>query len=70
MKFLVLLLILAACYQIDADRRIVGGDYAKENQFPHQIAILYNGGLRCGGSIVNASWIVTAAHCVVEGSGM
>lgn len=47
--------------------KIVGGQYAAKNQFPHQIAVMYGGGLRCGGSIYNEYWIITAAHCVASG---
>jgi secreted trypsin-like serine protease len=52
------------------DPKIVGGDFAKEKQFPHQIALYNNGAFRCGGSIFNENWIITAAHCVVGGSGV
>lgn len=52
------------------DVKIVGGDFAKENQFPHQIALYYKGNFRCGGSIYNEKWIITAAHCVVSGNGV
>lgn len=50
------------------DVKIVGGDFAKENQFPHQIALYNKGSFRCGGSIYNEQWIITAAHCVVNGN--
>lgn len=50
--------------------KIVGGDFAKENQFPHQIALYGNGLFRCGGSIFNENWIITAAHCVIGGNGV
>lgn len=50
--------------------KIVGGDFAKENQFPHQIALYKNGAFRCGGSIFNEKWIITAAHCVTSGNGV
>lgn len=74
MKFIVLLvtfLFFVMCFarKLDFDfaSRIVGGNNAKENQFPHQIAIFYKGSLRCGGSIVSESWVLTAAHCLVSG---
>ena len=54
----------------DFHSKIVGGLFATENQFPHQIAILHNGVLRCGGSIISASWILTAAHCLLARKGM
>lgn len=46
--------------------KIVGGHIAAKNQFPHQIAIMYGGSLRCGGSIYNENWVITAAHCVAN----
>lgn len=54
------------------DERIVGGQTARPNQFPHQISIRkkisVNGTIgwfyhRCGGSIISRRWIITAAHC-------
>lgn len=50
------------------DPKIVGGDFAKEKQFPHQIAIYNKGAFRCGGSIISKNWIVTASHCVLNGN--
>ncbi|NVJ24900.1 serine protease [Myxococcus sp. AM011] len=49
----------------EAEQEIIGGAYAYQNQFPYQVRLLVNGGHYCGGTIVNANWIVTAAHCVV-----
>jgi secreted trypsin-like serine protease len=44
--------------------RIVGGQYAKEQQFPYQVALLRNGIFDCGGSIISDVYILTAAHCL------
>jgi trypsin len=44
---------------------IVGGDFARIDGHPHQVALVTpNGGQFCGGSIIGASTVVTAAHCV------
>merc|ERR1712000_796856 len=46
--------------------RIVGGSDAYHGEFPHQIALLrggVGGSLMCGGSLVAADTVVTAAHC-------
>merc|ERR1719365_96834 len=46
--------------------RIVGGTEASPGEFPHQIALLrggVGGSLMCGGSLVAADTVVTAAHC-------
>jgi len=44
--------------------RIVGGTEATRGEFPFIVQIK-RGSHYCGGSIVNANWIVTAAHCSV-----
>lgn len=48
--------------------KIVGGQYAEEHQFPYQIALFHLGNFRCGGSIIDEQWVLTAAHCVLDGS--
>jgi len=42
---------------------IVNGDLAKRGAWPWQVSLFYQGIFKCGGSILNAKWIVTAAHC-------
>jgi trypsin len=44
--------------------RIVGGVEAGKGDFPYIVQIK-RGGHYCGGSVINANWIVTAAHCSV-----
>ncbi|KAL7039710.1 hypothetical protein ACKWTF_000078 [Chironomus riparius] len=44
--------------------RIVGGFEISIEQAPYQVALLYFGFLRCGGSIISRRFILTAAHCV------
>lgn len=48
--------------------KIVGGSDAKWSQYPWQVAVYINGGF-CGGSIFSESWVLTAAHCVVDEYG-
>uniref|UniRef100_A0A6E8VRS9 Peptidase S1 domain-containing protein n=1 Tax=Anopheles coluzzii TaxID=1518534 RepID=A0A6E8VRS9_ANOCL len=53
-------------------QRIVNGQEAVPGQFPYQIALLSNfaaGGGLCGGTIITNTFILTAAHCVVDGAG-
>jgi len=47
--------------------RIVGGEPATRGQFPHQVSFQYNNRHICGGSIVSANKVVTAAHCCEVG---
>jgi len=44
--------------------RIVGGTATTIQAYPYQIALLYNGQFICGGTIIEASTILTAAHCI------
>lgn len=46
------------------DGKIVGGTAANAGDAPWQIALLRSGSFTCGGSIINANTVVTAAHCV------
>ncbi|XP_023337896.1 serine proteinase stubble isoform X2 [Eurytemora carolleeae] len=48
-----------------AQRRIVGGDEAGFGTFPWQ-AYIRIGTSRCGGSLVNEWYVVTAGHCVAR----
>lgn len=47
----------------DIGQQIVGGRDTNIRDHPHQVQLLYNGGLRCGGSILSKNYVVTAAHC-------
>lgn len=43
--------------------KIVGGQIAKPNYWNWQGSMVYKDGHRCGLSILNSRWVVTAAHC-------
>ncbi|XP_032973550.1 ovochymase-1 [Rhinolophus ferrumequinum] len=45
-------------------RRIAGGEEACPHCWPWQVGLRFLGNHQCGGAIVNANWVVTAAHCV------
>lgn len=49
--------------------RIVGGSQATRGEFPSIVQIQRSGSQYCGGVIVNANWIVTAAHCSTASVG-
>lgn len=42
---------------------IVGGESVKIGEFPSVVVILLNGKQDCGGTLLNANTILTAAHC-------
>ncbi len=42
---------------------IVGGQPASPGEYPWQAMVL-PGGYLCGGSLIHAQWVVTAAHCM------
>ncbi|XP_030016002.1 serine protease 56 [Sphaeramia orbicularis] len=43
--------------------RIVGGSPAPPGSWPWLVNLKLDGGLMCGGVLVDSSWVVTAAHC-------
>ena len=51
--------------------QVVGGCPVKHERFPWQVAV-FPGDSLCGGSLIDADWVLTAAHCVDESelSGM
>uniref|UniRef100_A0A9L0TLD5 trypsin n=1 Tax=Equus caballus TaxID=9796 RepID=A0A9L0TLD5_HORSE len=52
----------AVAFPVDDDDKIVGGYTCEENSIPYQVSL--NSGYHfCGGSLINAQWVVSAAHC-------
>lgn len=52
------------------DATIIGGSPATIQEAPWQVLVIttYGGGLQfnCGGAVLNASWVLTAAHCLTN----
>ncbi|XP_022784073.1 chymotrypsinogen B-like [Stylophora pistillata] len=48
--------------------RVIGGQDAKPGAWPWQIALQRYNRFICGGSLISANWVVTAAHCVAGSS--
>lgn len=48
--------------------RIVGGTEASPGDWPWQV-VVFASGIQCGGSLVASTWVLTAAHCLVDSFG-
>jgi len=48
---------------------ILSGKIAKNGEFPYMALISDNGQNKCGGSLINKRYILTAAHCVKDYQG-
>ncbi|XP_026548840.1 ovochymase-1 [Notechis scutatus] len=43
---------------------IIGGEEACPHCWPWQVSLHFLGDYRCGGAVINSTWVLTAAHCV------
>lgn len=71
MKYLIVVLAFgfsgfsyAGVQKLNNFERIVGGKDAIEKEVPFIVSLRKFGQHFCGGSLINESWVVTAAHCI------
>ncbi|KAF3825149.1 hypothetical protein GH733_005783, partial [Mirounga leonina] len=43
--------------------RIIGGTQVEEGEWPWQASLQWDGIHRCGATLINSTWLVSAAHC-------
>ena len=55
-----------AAVPFNLDPRVVNGEDAKPGEIPFQVSLQLKGSNRhfCGGSVLNANYVLTASHCV------
>ncbi|KAJ2654633.1 hypothetical protein IW148_006315, partial [Coemansia sp. RSA 1199] len=49
--------------------RVIGGMQATEGMFPFMVHLYKDGSPYCGGTLIDAEWVLTAAHCVAQADG-
>jgi len=42
---------------------VIGGEVAKATEFPWQVSLRKNDQHKCGGSLIDSCWVLSAAHC-------
>ncbi|XP_026465560.1 chymotrypsin-2-like [Ctenocephalides felis] len=63
-KLVVFSCLVALSFGASLENRIIGGEDAKDGEYPHQISLRFQSRHTCGGSILHSLYILTAAHCV------
>ncbi|XP_017776593.1 PREDICTED: trypsin-3-like [Nicrophorus vespilloides] len=56
--------LLAGCTASPAIPRIVNGTFAQPGEIPYIVSLSFYGTHSCGGSILDSTHILTAAHCI------
>ncbi|XP_044847086.1 trypsin-3-like isoform X2 [Mauremys mutica] len=61
---IIAMLVVGAATASDTEvNRIIGGSFCLFGSRPYQVALLRNGRIYCGGSLIAPKWVLTAAHC-------
>uniref|UniRef100_A0A8C5N5T6 Peptidase S1 domain-containing protein n=1 Tax=Gouania willdenowi TaxID=441366 RepID=A0A8C5N5T6_GOUWI len=55
---------LSVCGKPALNNRVIGGQTAPAGNWPWQVTIHKYGGHRCGGSLINAEWVLSSAYCL------
>lgn len=63
-SFLSLFVVVSFAAKNDPPSRIIGGNDATSGEYPSIAQFDYNGNHFCAGSLIDYSWILTAAHCL------
>lgn len=59
--------IFSAVPEIFRGGRIVGGRAANLGEFPYQVSLRTAANFHfCGGAIISDTWVITAAHCIIN----
>jgi len=49
------------------DKRVIGGSDVSPHEFPFAVAMIMDDTNFCGGSLIDESHVLTAAHCLPDG---